>query len=153
MASLATIYQDAAAGRDPDSHLIGFADAATLEMDGRYGIFLTLTSSRPWRTTPPRWLMRWATAPPGPTHVPLPAGAAQHEIGASTTSTTCPFRNPELVADGYTEPWQLAEATGWPECAGRTNITLSALRLHAPNLFHNNLFAAASRNGGVFCFE
>lgn len=121
MSSLSAVYQDVRQlGITLIPYSIGFTDAATLEMDGRYGIFLDFEQFE---------TMADYTA------------ALAHEVGHCATGATHAVRSPfELIArhehranrwhyerylpfsylkslmeQGYTEPWQLAEVSGWPE--------------------------------------
>ena len=79
MVSLATIYQDARQlGVALIPYSIGFADAATLEMDGRYGIFLDFDQFETMADY---------------------AAALAHEVGHCATGATHAVHSPfELVA-------------------------------------------------------
>ena len=121
MVSLATIYQDARRlGVALIPYSIGFADAATLEMDGRYGIFLDFDQFETvadFTAALAHEVGHCATGATHAVHSPFEL-VAQHEDRANRWHYEhyLPFSElQELVADGYTEPWQLAEATGWPE--------------------------------------
>ena len=128
MSSLSAVYQDVRQlGITLIPYSIGFTDAATLEMDGRYGIFLDFEQFE---------TMADYTA------------ALAHEVGHCATGATHAVRSPfELIArhehranrghyerylpfsylkslmeQGYTEPWQLAEVSGWPESTIRAAL-------------------------------
>ena len=128
MSSLSAVYQDVRQlGITLILYSIGFTDAATLEMDGRYGIFLDFEQFE---------TMADYTA------------ALAHEVGHCATGATHAVRSPfELIArhehranrwhyerylpfsylkslmeQGYTEPWQLAEVSGWPESTIRAAL-------------------------------
>lgn len=128
MSSLAAVYQDVRnLGVTLIPYSIGFTDAATLEMDGRYGIFLDFEQFE---------TMADYTA------------ALAHEVGHCATGTTHAVHSPfelisqhenranrwhyerylpfsylhSLMQQGYTEPWQLAEASGWPESTIRAAL-------------------------------
>ena len=131
MASLATIYQDVRRlGVTLIPYSIGFADAATLEMDGRYGIFLDFDQFE--------------------TVADFTAALA-HEVGHCATGATHAVHSPfELVAQHedranrwhyehylpFSELQELAEATGWPEKTVRDALEYytqrRGLRLQCP---------------------
>lgn len=142
MASLATIYQDVRRlGVALIPYSIGFADAATLEMDGRYGIFLDFDQFETvadFTAALAHEVGHCATGATHAVHSPFEL-VAQHEERANRWHYEhyLPFSElQELVADGYTEPWQLAEATGWPEKTVRDAleyyIQRRGLRLQCP---------------------
>lgn len=142
MASLATIYQDVRRlGVTLIPYSIGFADAATLEIDGRYGIFLDFDQFETvadFTAALAHEVGHCATGATHAVHSPFEL-VAQHEDRANRWHYEhyLPFSElQELVADGYTEPWQLAEATGWPEKTVRDALEYytqrRGLRLQCP---------------------
>lgn len=121
MTSLATVYQDA---RQMDITLIpyniGFTDAATLEMNGRYGIFLDFEqfeTMADYTAALAHEVGHCATGATHSVHSPFQL-ISQHENRANRWyyERYLPFSYLQsLMQQGYTEPWQLAEVTGWPE--------------------------------------
>lgn len=121
MSSLQTVYQDV---RSLDVSLIpysiGFTDAATIEMDGRYAIFLDFDQFETMADYTAALAHEVGHCATGATHaVRSPYElVAQHENRANRWhyERYLPFSYlSDLMHQGYTEPWQLAEITGWPE--------------------------------------
>ncbi len=121
MSSLANIYQDIRQmGVTLMPFPIGFADAATLEMDGRYCVFLDFDqfdTMADYTAALAHEAGHCATGATHSVHSPYQL-VAQHEYRANRWQYEryLPFHYLQsLMREGCTEPWQLAEATGWPE--------------------------------------
>jgi len=99
---------------------IGFADAATIEMNGLYGIFLDLScfaTIKTYRQTLAHEIGHCAT---GCTHkVSSPLDLVQkHEYKANRWAIEkyIPFEElNNAISSGYTETWQLAEYFDFPD--------------------------------------
>ncbi len=121
MTSLSTIYQDV---RGLDITLIpysiGFVDAATIEMDGKYAIFLDFEQFETMADYTAALAHEVGHCATGATHSVSSAFdlIERHEHRANRWSYEryLPFSYlNKLVCRGFSEPWQLAEETGWPE--------------------------------------
>ena len=129
MVSLATIYQDARRlGVALIPYSIGFADAATLEMDGRYGIFLDFDQFETIADYAAALAHEVGHCATGCTHrVSSPYDlVCRHEYKADRWAIQryLPFEElQKAVAAGCTEPWQLAEYFQLPEDAVRRALT------------------------------
>ena len=128
MVELSAIYQDAqAAGAQIYPYNIGFADAATIELNGQYGIFLdfdrfSTKSDFFWALI--HEVSHCAT---GCTHRVSSEYdlVARHEYKANRRAIETYLPLDALrgaMRAGYTEPWQLAEYFGLPEAAVRLAV-------------------------------
>lgn len=126
---LSVLYHDA---QDLDARIypynIGFAGAATVEVAGRYGIFVDfdrLGSLQEFKAALAHELGHCAT---GCTHrVSSPYDlVCRHEYKANRWAIQryLPFEEMQRAMNaGYTEPWQLAEYFQLPEAAVRRALT------------------------------
>lgn len=126
---LSVLYRDA---QDLDARIytynIGFAGAATVEVAGRYGIFVDfdrLGSLQEFKAALAHELGHCAT---GCTHrVSSPYDlVCRHEYKADRWAIQryLPFEElQKAMSAGYTEPWQLAEYFQIPEAAVRRALT------------------------------
>ena len=125
MTELSAIYQDAqAAGAQIFPYAIGFADAATIELDGEYGIFLDFEKFGCMADFFWALIHEVSHCATGCTHrVSSPYDlVARHEYKANRRAieTYLPAEAiRQALRAGCTEPWQLAEYFGLPESAVR----------------------------------
>ena len=120
---LCEVYDDARkAGARIYAYPIGFADAATIEFDGSYGIFVDVARARNWRQLSWQLAHEVGHCATGCTHkVSSPYDLiARHEYKADRWAITRYLGVEQLrraMAEGYTEPWQLAEYFNLPQKA------------------------------------
>ncbi|WP_101698538.1 ImmA/IrrE family metallo-endopeptidase [Clostridium minihomine] len=121
MVELSAIYNDIEAqGITIFTQDIGFADAATIELNGKYGIFLDLScfeSVPKYKAMLAHELGHCATGCTQKVSSPLDL-IEKHEYKADKWAIEqyIPFSAiNEAVNDGYTEGWQLAEYFDVPE--------------------------------------
>lgn len=125
MIELSTIYQDAQeAQAQIFPYSIGFADAATIELDGQYGIFLDFDRFPTMADFFWALIHEVSHCATGCTHKVSSQYdlVAKHEYKANRRAieTYLPLdRLRAALRAGYTEPWQLAEYFGLPEEAIR----------------------------------
>ena len=129
MSTLSAVYNDV---RSENILLIpypiGFTDAATLEMEGRYAIFLDFDQFPTVADYTAALAHEMGHCATGATHkVSSPYDlVSRHEYRANRWAYEryLPFSHLQsLMAQGYTEPWQLAEITDLPESLIRQAIT------------------------------
>lgn len=129
MSTLSAVYNDV---RSENILLIpypiGFTDAATLEMEGRYAIFLDFDQFPTVADYTAALAHEMGHCATGATHkVSSPYDlVSRHEYRANRWAYEryLPFSQLQsLMAQGYTEPWQLAEITDLPESLIRQAIT------------------------------
>lgn len=99
---------------------IGFADAATIEMGGRYGIFIDFRRCRSVTDFSWRLAHEVSHCATGCTHrLSSPYDLIEkHEYKANRRQIETYLPLEELrkaVAEGYREPWQLADYFGVPQ--------------------------------------
>ena len=120
---LCEVYADARAlGANIYAYNIGFADAATVEMNGRYGIFVDISHPHSWRQMSWQLAHELGHCATGCTHkLSSPYDLiARHEYKADRWAITRYLGVEALrraMAAGYTEPWQLAEYFDLPQPA------------------------------------
>lgn len=121
MTELAGMYRDAAA---MDVRIfpydIGFTDAATIEVGGRYAVMIDMTQFRSIRSYKGVLAHELGHCATGCTHkVSSPYDlVARHEYKANRWAVEryLPFEQVQrAVQGGLTEPWQLADYFGLPE--------------------------------------
>ncbi len=118
---LEEVYKDAAAqGARIFAWDIGFADAATIEMGGQYGIFIDFRRCRTVADFGWRLAHEVSHCATGCTHrLSSPYDLIEkHEYKANRRQieTYLPLEKlRQAVALGYREPWQLAEYFGIPQ--------------------------------------
>ena len=122
---LCQVYADARrAGARIYAYNIGFTDAATIEWNGAYGIFVDVSRPRDWRQLSWQLAHEVGHCATGCTHrVSSPYDlVCRHEYKANRWAIQryLPFEELQnAVSAGYTEPWQLAEYFQLPETAVR----------------------------------
>ena len=127
---LCEVYDDARkAGARIYAYPIGFADAATIEFDGSYGIFVDVARARNWRQLSWQLAHEVGHCATGCTHkVSSPYDLiARHEYKADRWAITRYLgveRLRRAMAEGYTEPWQLAEYFNLPQKAVEQALAL-----------------------------
>ena len=134
MTELSTIYQDAqAAGAQIFPYSIGFTDAATIESEGQYGIFLDFEQFGCMGDFFWALIHEVSHCATGCTHrVSSPYDlVARHEYKANRRAIETYLPAAALqkaMQAGYTEPWQLAEYFTLPEEAIRMALEYWTLR-------------------------
>ncbi len=138
MVQLSTIYRDAqAAQAQIFPYSIGFTDAATIEVDGEYGIFLDFDRFGSMSEFYWALIHEISHCATGCTHaVSSPYDlVCKHEYKANRRAieTYLPAKTLRAaIAAGYTEPWQLAEYFGLPERAVRLALEYWTKRRDVP---------------------
>ena len=120
---LCEVYDDARrAGARIYAYDIGFADAATVEVNGTYGIFVDFSRGKDWRRLSWQLAHEIGHCATGCTHKVSSRHdlIARHEYKADRWAITRYLSVEALrraMAAGYTEPWQLAEYFDLPQKA------------------------------------
>ena len=138
MVQLSTIYRDAQTMQAQIyPYCIGFADAATIEVDGEYGIFLDFDRFASMGEFYWALIHEVSHCATGCTHaVSSPFDLiAKHEYKANRRAIETYLPAEQLraaIAAGYTEPWQLAEHFSLPERAVRMALEYWTTRRGVP---------------------